>query len=291
MPRPVKPSVGFPGEQFVNLGEIANRGIELLLDASVLRRPNLDWNLTLTYSTNENEVVDLGGIEIPPNFIGQRQVPGFPLSSIFMKKVVSAEFDAEGNVVNILCEGGDPVSGGGPAVPCSEAGTAYLGQPTPEWQGSISNTVTLFQSLQLYGLVDFVGGHQRVNGDIAASHLFFRNSRCINERPVCDPVLAGYDALSQVWQTGVMDAGFAKLRTLSASYTLPVEWVRRVGAATGSFTLAGHNLARLWTAENEKFGHEITDPEIRSQETVLDAYNQERWPQFTSVVASLRFSF
>jgi hypothetical protein len=150
--------------------------------------------------------------------------------------------------------------------------------------------LTLFNSLQLYGLVDFVGGHQRVNGDIAASHIFFRNSRCINERPVCDPILAAYDQLGQVWQAGVMDAGFAKLRTLSATYKLPGGWARRVGASNGTFTLSGHNVARLWTAENEKFGHEVTDPEIR-QSDALNAYNQESWPQFTSVIASLRFSF
>ena len=288
--RPILPSMGFPGEQFVNVGEITNSGMELLLSAGLLRRQNVDWDVVLNYARNDNEIVDLGGVQIPPNAFGQRQVPGYPLSAIFLKKVVSAEFDANGKVVNILCEGGDPVTGGGPAVPCAEAGTAYMGQPVPTWQGSVSSSVTLFRSLQLYGLIDFVGGHQRVNGDIAAGHIFFRNTRCINERPICDPVLAGYDALSQVWQAGVMDAGYAKLRTLSASYTLPVEWVQRVGASTGTFTLAGNNLARLWTAENEKFGHEVTDPEIR-QSDVLNAYNQESWPQFTSVVASVRFSF
>lgn len=290
VPRPVKPSVGFPGTQFVNLGEVANSGLEFLVNASVLQRENLGWDLTLNYSTNENEVVDLGGVEIPPNSFGQRQVPGFPLGSIFMKKVVSAEFDAEGNVTNILCEGGDPVTGGGPAVPCAEAGTAYFGQPVPTWQGSVSSMLTLFNSLRLYGLVDFVGGHHRVNGDLAASHIFFRNSRCINERPVCDPVLAGYDELAQIWQTGTMDAGFAKLRTLSASYILPASLARWVGASNGTFTLTGHNIARLWTAENDSFGHEVTDPEIR-QSDALNAYNQESWPQFTSVIASFRFSF
>lgn len=290
---PVRPSTGFPGEQSLNVGEIANKGIELVVNATPIRQDNLTWSLGVVLGTNSNKIVDLGGIEIPPA-IFNREVEGFPISSIFQRKVVSAEYDASGNLVNVLCDGGRGPSGmdaGGPAVDCSEAGPVYWGHPLPSWQGNVSTSVTLWRNLSLYALADFQGGHHRINGDVAASHLFFNNSRCINEQPICDPLLAAYASLGEVWQTGTMKAGFAKLRTLSASYSFPRSLVRKIGASRGTITIAGQNLIRLWTAEDESFGHPITDPEIGKESTALDTYNQELWPQFTTITTTIRLTF
>ncbi|MBA2671568.1 MAG: TonB-dependent receptor [Gemmatimonadetes bacterium] len=289
VPRSVLPSIGFPGVQFVNLGEINNQGIELGLNANVLQLPHYNWDLGFTFSTNRNVVRSLGGVTMPSNALGQRHMEGFPLGSIFLQKVVQAEFDADGRVMNMLCEGGDPVTGGGPAVPCSEAGTAYWGQPLPRWEGSVYSNLTLFRNFTLHALVDFVGGFQRVNGDLAASHIFFRNSRTINEGS--DPILAAYDRRNQIWQTGIHDGGFAKLRNVSGTYTLPSTWAQRLGASRGSVTLSADNLRTLWIAEDNTFGHRITDPEIRSNNDGLNAFNQEKWPQFTRVLATFRLSY
>jgi TonB-linked SusC/RagA family outer membrane protein len=290
---PVRPSTGFPGTQSLNVGEVANSGMEVAINATPIRRDNLSWNLSAALGTNSNEIVALGGVEIPPAVFNQ-QVEGFPINGIFMRRVVSAEYDANGDLTNVLCDGGAGTGGrdsGGPAVACSEAPTVFWGGPLPRWQGSVSTTLTLFEVLRLYALADFQGGHWRTNGDVAASHLFFANSRCINERPICDPELAAYASLGEVWQTGTMKAGFAKLRTLSASYTLPGSLVGRIGASRGTITLAGQNLMRLWTAEDEKFGHRITDPEIGKEGTAIDSFNQESWPQFTTITTSIRLSF
>ena len=174
---------------------------------------------------------------------------------------------------------------------CAEAGPVYWGKPLPSWQGSASTTLTLWQNVRVYALVDFQGGHHRVNGDVAGSHLFFANSRCINERPICDPILAAYASLGEVWQTGTMEAGFAKLRNLSVTYTLPGSIVSRIGASRGTITVAGRNLARIWTADEAAFGHPITDPEIGKESSAVDSYNQELWPQFRTITTSIRLSF
>jgi hypothetical protein len=167
----------------------------------------------------------------------------------------------------------------------------FWGGPLPKWQGSVSTTLTLFRDLRLYALADFQGGHWRTNGDVAGSHLFFANSRCMNERPICDPELAAYASLGEVWQTGTMKAGFGKLRTLSASYTLPGSFAARIGASRATITLAGQNVMRLWTARDEMYGHRVTDPEIGKEGTALDSFNQESWPQFTTITTSIRLSF
>lgn len=304
---PALPSLGFPGNQFKNVGAVSNKGFEIALKAGVVQSANVDVDLNLTFSTNANEVVDIGGLAplIQDAGSGQYHVPGFPLAGIYFKKVVSADITtvAGRNVAtNVMCEGGTVVPntnfsrGGGAPVPCATAPAIFWGQPIPSREGSASATFTLFRNLQVQGLVDYVGGHTLISGDIAAVHRFFINSREMLERD--DPILLGYESLggSGVWQTGIIKAGFAKLRNLSANYTLPRDWAAKIGATSAAVTLAVENVATLWVAQREVFGHRQMDPEVRWSANFgttqgLSAYNQEGWPQLKRLVASLRVNF
>jgi len=293
---PTLPSLGFPGERFVNIGQVGNRGFELTGGANVLAGGDVGLRLDVALSRNSNEVEDLGDLESLAHFaaVGQFHVEGFPLGGIFQPRILSAEFDSEGNLTNLTCEGGDPLTGGGPAVPCSEAGNAYLGQPTPVWVGSVSASLSVFDNLEIYALGEWESGHTRISGDVSAAHLFFRNSRCIHTS--CDPFLAAAEQLVATGQgslfamAGLMDGGWAKLRTLSATYHLPASLTRSIGASRASITLTGQNLLTLWVAEKEKFGHRLPDPET-SQAQPLNAFIQEAWPHFTTLEAVLRVSF
>ena len=291
---PAVPSRGFPGQQFVNIGQVGNTGWEVAARGQVFQADDVGLDLNVTLSRNTNEVEDLGDVAsiIHDPTMGQRHVEGFPLGAIFLPNIVNAEFDDDGDLQNVLCEGGDPLTGGGPAVPCSEAGSAYIGQPTPVWVGSVAATLRLFDDLQIYAAGDWESGHTRISGDVAAGHLQFRNTRCIHTR--CDPFLMAVDQLvaqgASFGLGGIMDAGWAKLRTVSATYDLPASLASRVGADRASITVAGRNLATLWVAEQEKFGHRLPDPET-SEAQPLNAYIQEAWPHLTSVEAVLRLSF
>jgi outer membrane receptor protein involved in Fe transport len=218
--RRVPPSTGFPGFQFVNLGEVKNQGFEAELNAQVLAGANLGWDFGLKFSTNSNEVVSLGGVP-PIAFGSQQHREGFPVGAFFERRVISASLDATGQAVNILC---DPGPAGGAGVPCATAPRVFFGTPTPKWEGAVSSTFTLFKNLQLYGLVDFRGGFMIEHGDIEAMHTAFRNSKAINERT--DPILMAYDRLGIIPPVGFFNAGFAKLREVSATYTLPSRLVR-----------------------------------------------------------------
>lgn len=294
--RPALPSNGFPGEQLVNVGRVSNRGAELGLDAEVLQGETLDWSLGLSLSRNSSEVEELGDLEKITLFGAlplQHHLEGFPLGSLFARRVVSAEFDDGGNLTNLMCEAGPQFGRGtGGAVPCSEANQVFRGHPIPDWVGTVNTRVRLFGNLEVYALADFESGHTRIDGDVAASHLFFRNSRCINTS--CDPRLAAVDQLfrrgSSFALAGIMDAGFAKLRTVSATYTLPPRLAGLVGADDARVTVAGHNLATLWIAQNGRFGREVTDPEI-SDTDPLSMFTQESWPQSTSLDLVLRLSY
>ena len=302
---PALPSNGFPGVQFQNIGEVRNNGIEIGVNASLFDSDNISVAVGGTFSTSNNEITDLGG---QPAIIqwtsgGQYHVQGQPLAGIYHKRVVSASID-NGNAVNAMCEGGSILPsaetqnlslGGGAPVPCADAPSVYWGQPIPDKEGSAYATISIGPNLQLYGLVDYVGGRTLISGDIAAQHRFFINSKAILERT--DPILLGYETLGGIglWQPGIISGDFAKLRTVSASYTLPGDWARRLNASRVNLNIAMNNLLTLWVGQPENFGVKQMDPEVSNQRggstEGLSAYNQEGWPQLKTFTTTLRITF
>ena len=304
---PVIPSKGFPGVQFRNIGEIRNRGVEIGINGAVYNSDAFSVDLGGTFSTFENEVTNLGGqppiVQSSSSLNRQFHVEGFPLGSMFYRRVVSADLDGSGGrnvATNLMCEGGETVGnsnfshGGGSPVPCATAPEVYWGQPIPNLEGGVYTNIRIGQSISLYALVDYVGGHHLSLGDISAQHRFFINSRAILERT--DPILLGYEALGSqgLAQSGVVAGDFVKLRTLSASYTLPESMAEMMRASRVAVTVQIDNLWTIWQKSTESFGHPIMDIERARQspgQFGLNGYVQEGWPQLTRFVSTLRFTF
>jgi len=294
---PVTPSLGFPGSQFQNIGEIANSGFEFGIRGDALSRDNVHLSAGFSYSRNSNEIVSLGdqAAQVVNAPFGMHHVVGFPLGAIFMTRVVSADIDRSGatpRAINMMCESGELVpgtnfsGGGGPPVPCEDAPAVYWGSSQPRWEGSFNTTLTLWRNLVLYSQVDFVGGHTLLSGDIRASLMSFRNQRSILEGN--DPILLAYDILDIRRQPGTIDAGFAKLRDLSATYTLPMGLTERMGISRASVTLSGMNLWTIWRAQWEDFGVRHVDTETRNVTSELNAYYQEGWPSLRRFLTTIR---
>jgi TonB-linked SusC/RagA family outer membrane protein len=302
---PALPSLGFPGVQYQNIGGVENRGVELGLNASVVQSRSTDLSIAFKFSHNDNKVVTLGGSRslVMNATFGQYHVPGFPLGSIFQTRILSAQIDSSGptkKVVNMMCESGTKLpgtnfsAGGGPPVPCAQAPAVYWGNPLPSWEGSVAPTLTLFKNLQLFGLVDFLGGNTILSGDIRASLLSFRNQIDILQQT--DPILMGYDVLDTRRQPGIVKGGFAKLRQISATYTIPARLLARshLAVSRASATISAENLWTIWVAQRSDFGVKLTDPEIRNSAGTgsdpggLLGYNQEGWPQLRRFLLTLR---
>jgi TonB-linked SusC/RagA family outer membrane protein len=307
---PLKPSRGFPGNQFLNIGKTRNRGIELAISGSPVDTRRWGLDLRGTIATNDSKITSLGGV--PPTFAGasfiqQFNVEGFAAGSYFYKRIVSATIVPDtlrvGGVptfvlpraTNVMCEGGTDLGrGNGTTVPCATAPRLYAGRPSPSWNGSLTATLRFGGRTRLLALVDYLGGNHAVVGDVGAQHTFFRNSRSS---------IAGDDPILQAWRldangpgaTGLFDAGFARLRTVSITYDLPDRLL--MGATRGSVTLAGENLAFLWRAQEASYGAEWIDPELlpnRSGDfnvTGTYTYTQESWPQLARLRTTVRFTF
>lgn len=57
---PLDPSTGYTSTS-INIGKLRNQGIEATITATPLSRTNSAWDITLVYSRNTPEVIDLGG--------------------------------------------------------------------------------------------------------------------------------------------------------------------------------------------------------------------------------------
>ena len=313
---PVKPSTGFPGAQLKNIGEIQNKGFEVGLNWDAYQGGDLGLAFGASLHLNKNEVTDLGGLPPIPIFgrnystgwTGQRHIEGFPLGSIFLPRVVSADIVGTGlaaRAVNVMCESGPLVipgtritRGGGGAVPCDNGETApevYRGATVPTREFSLNTTVTLSRNTRVFADFQYAGGHTMVDGITAASHLFFRNTRAIHEKT--DPIFLGYDALGEVNQAGIFDASQLTLRSVSVSHTFSQEMAARLGADRLNLTLSGQNLWKVWRATSETFGHQIVDSEIRDSGSTgtspggISAYTQDGFPIFKRFLATLRMTF
>jgi TonB-linked SusC/RagA family outer membrane protein len=278
--QPTAPSGGFPGSQAVNVGETKNRGVELQAAFQALAKKNLAWEIVGNIATNKDEVVDLGLLPFAGS-TNVRSVVGFPISAYWSRRVVSADRDPTTHAItNILCDGG----AGNAPVACSAAPEQFIGTQTPKVTGAISSTVTLWDRLTLYGLVDFKRGHYNFNAN--------ESNRCGGVAPLCDAVYnrAAYETnyLASIAPTSIaaavlepymQKASFFRLSEVSVAYSLPSQWLRGVGVSSSRISLAGRNL-HTWT------GYKGLDPESRAGVT-----DQALIPPLQRFVLTLHLAF
>jgi len=300
--RPIPDSEGFPGTQIINIGEVSAWGNELQVDYRAVDSPRWSWDIGVGVATMGNRIESLGDV----GSIGTgaaRQIEGFSINDQFWRRVVSADFVSGNNgpVTNIMCDGGTGRAGlepGGVPVPCGEAPWVFWGRADPTWQTTVTQTVGIGNSLRLFASVDANGGHIRTDLTPPAAHTSYCISRACRFQD--DPIFQSYRAIGRN-PLGMYDAGFARLREVSATYTLPDRWAAQMGASRGSISFAMRNVMMLWTAQ-EGWGTprsggitiplgegRVWDPEIRSQGA--GSTFQTVMPPTASGVFTVRMSF
>ena len=242
---PDPPSSGFSGSHFINIGEIANSGFEMLLTGSPIYTRNLQWDASVSFYTNSNELVSFGGALEDISFGAFAQVhkhiEGYPLGGYWSVDVVR---DASGN----------PVLTPGGGVTVDYDNEEYVGPQLPTREIAFSNTFTLLGNLRLFAQFDYKGGHHQWCAICSIRNRIDRNSWEVNN-PNADPV----EVLvwrSRQTKTHLFPADFLKFREVAVSYTLPANLSNAFRADRATVTLSGRNIW-MWT----KYGG-TSDPEV-----------------------------
>ena len=283
--------------QTMNLGEINNKGVELLLSITPVKKENFVWGLSINFAKNISSLVELNAELDKINIMGLlggtenwfRAYPegneyGYPSTiGIFETSKPSTMVDADG-VEHII------VNGQGIPATASE-GYVYSGTSEHDFITGFSTNVTLYKRIRISALVEWRKGgvmHSRTAGmtyftGISATTLYndrqpfiVPNSVVVtgedadgnpiyaeNTRPVLYDVLGG--SADSYWDRGgelagsheIISKGFVKLRNVSISYNFPGKWFEGIFLGGASFSIIGTNLL-LWTPDSNKF----IDPEL-----------------------------
>ncbi|MDR3056941.1 MAG: TonB-dependent receptor [Prevotella sp.] len=147
--RPLPKSTGFANVT-TNVGEVSNRGLDLLINAYPIDNASLNWNTTLNLSFNKNRVEKLDPSSSVDPLTGKRQIlkdgftnyemlirEGEELSTFYGYKRAGIY---DGNPANWDAETMNIPSTIGEKVTYKER--QILGNGLPDWMGSFINTVS-----------------------------------------------------------------------------------------------------------------------------------------------------
>ena len=204
--RTLSPSTGH-SRALQNVGTMDNTGLELLVRAIPLARPNLRWESTFTYSTNKNKVngIEDGRLIIPNSFSQVSAINGEPLGVFFS---TAFERDAQGNIAN------DENN-----LPVQAADRKIIGDPNPDFTASWINQIKLGQNWSLRMQWDAIIGGDVFNFTRRLAALSAFGVLTDYERELNGELPAGYNSrVFRIFEQWIEDGSFVKLRELSASY-------------------------------------------------------------------------
>ena len=253
--RPLPPSLGFQQNPFVNIGEMYNRGFEVSVGGAPLRMSWLDWDSRLSFNTLDNKVVDLGAVA--PFGTLTRVTEGFSLQSWVSRRI--RNINDQTGIVTVA----DTFE--------------VMGNTLPTFEGSWSNTFTLFKNLRvtalldtkqdflLYNLSDFFRETQLVRSDnrldpnkLSAHERLRRYGNQAAGQPAFVSENGSAATVDVVRDAYLQPGDFVRFRELGVSYNVPTQFLSRIrGVSSANLGVAMQNLA-LWT------DYEGFDPEVIS---------------------------
>ena len=251
LPLPV--SSGF-NNKIVNAGELQNTGLELLLNAGVVRSKNFRWDVALNFSTFRNKVIELDPA-LKTVFLGSTRIAD----------VVAIEGNRFGDMYTngFLRDATGLVQIGVNGLPTRTGRNVNVGNVFPDWTGGINNTIA-YGDFSFDFLIDgrfggVVASHTQavlgglgklpetvqgrdnnnfiVPGVLAGTKT--PNNIAINPRTYWQFVGGRGNPVGEVW---VYDATNIRLRQATLNYKLPAKLFTKSFIQGVNVSLYGRNL-------------------------------------------------
>lgn len=240
--------------RYVNAGDIQNEGWEVSLDATPVLTPNFAWKSSLNFSTNKNKVRKLHEelkefVYGPSSFsssYAMKLVKGGSIGDIYGKAFVRDEY---GDIV-YATEGENT---GMPLIE-GDGNTVKVGNANPVFSMSWSHNLS-YKGFQLYFLIDCRYGGEILSQTQADIDLYGVSQATADDRNRGYALLEGkrIEAVKNFYKTiggraGVTeyymyDATNIRLREISLSYQLPLQWLEKSKIFKNvQFSLVGRNL-------------------------------------------------
>lgn len=310
---------GFSGAtaQWLNAGDVVNRGIEARLTLEPIRTSDFSWRINLNWAKNENEVLALAdGIDFlnimradagtALGFQGGITIGARVGEAYGVIRGTDYVYDANGN--KIVDEFG--------YYKLAPA-TTIIGNMNPDWTGGIKNTFT-YKNLSLSFLIDISKGGDVFSLDTwygYATGLYDNFTTGLNDlgNPVRNPLSEGGGVILEGvkedgtpndiriyagsgnenpwgYLTGpnkghIYDASFVKLRNLTLSYDLPESLIKNTFIEKFTISAIGRN---LWIIHKNM---PYSDPEAGLSAGNIRGYQSGAHPTYREIGASIKLTF
>ncbi|VXD20755.1 SusC/RagA family TonB-linked outer membrane protein [Marinoscillum sp. 108] len=254
---------------YSNGAEIENKGVELDLGYTIIETKDFGWQANVIYTDVQNKVTDLAGVESLAlgglDAVNNRAVEGKSLGVLWGSRTLR---DDAGNIV--YDKNGFPEQ---------DQLEGVIGDPNPDWQGSVSTTIryknfALSALLETFQGADIYAGTKSVLYDLgrwegsakesmSTQNLLDYNGNVIpmgtTFRGVVHDFGAGPVALTEPWYLGdggffgngndelyIEDGSWTRLRELGLSYQMSNSLLKKLGVKSAEISATGRNLF-LWT--------------------------------------------
>jgi len=247
----------------VNLGELTNKGIELLLTGTPIKG-ELQWDISLNFAKNNSNVVSL--IE------GQTELSGEEprTRTVFIKHIVGYPY----GMITGISQMKDPASGlpvfDADGAPVTDGSYQILGNGVPDFTGGLNNSFT-WKNLNFAFLIDFKSGGDIYSGtNVRMTQDGFTKQTLMGREGEAPLTLVGVEAdgsggykpFSKTYTPGeaanywgrlgdraaekfIYDASFIKLRQLTLGYTFGKKTLGKTPVQGLTISFVGRNLAIL----------------------------------------------
>lgn len=244
---PISNASGFSYAQ-MNAGSIENKGIEILVSGTPVKKKNFSWNINLSFTKIKNKVLELapGVANIQTGgFGGGGGVYAFKDGAYGVIYGSAYKRNASGTV--LIDDDGFPIIANDNTI---------IGNTNPDFNLGFGNTLN-YKGLSLSFLFDWKKGGDIFNLDDHYNWFYGTPKITENRGP---RVVAGiresdgkanttaisgqdyYRYVSSIDEACVEDATYIKLRNVSISYTLTSSLMKRLPIKSLTFSVTGNNL-------------------------------------------------
>lgn len=268
---PLSPSTG-EGQQFQNVGEIENSGVELQVAGDVIRNDDFSARLSASFNTLNNEVVDAGG---SPVF----GISGFSSSTV--ESVVK-----EGLPVGALRGTSSTLNPDGTIAETELL--QFLGSPLPDNFGSLGLEVTVGDDLRFNADADWQTGAQLHSFNRQFRYLYGIDDpelpdELLEQNP--GPIRGNWLDLTNFF---VEDTDYLRFRNVSLTWTLPQQFAQRFAEGV-EVTLSARNPFGWWSSS---FDPESDHSGAASQgSATVGGFNYASDPAPRTLLGSVRVRF
>ncbi|MBC9915094.1 SusC/RagA family TonB-linked outer membrane protein [Chitinophaga varians] len=225
---------------------IKNTGLELQIDANIIKNRSLSWNSSLNFTTNKNVLTRFDGLE--KSTLARTYVIGEPVN---IRKVIPfIDVNPQTGLYEYRTADGKATS-----TPSLVNDRTSIINTNPKWFGGLSNKFDyknftldfLFQFVKQVGpsgLYTMFGRSPGLMLNVPSVILDQYWQKSGDQKTYQKPSTlnnASYNALSQsdvVYQ----DASFIRLRNISLSYNLPQSWIKKTKISYAKIYALGQNI-------------------------------------------------